>query len=214
MYLLNQAASSLSYTSSTKSRIFGQFERGVGQQGTYLFPVSNISRPSYYNAATLITNTIPSTGSVLTEFFTSSPGNAGLPLADVSADPGVEVDSAYTAGYWSMTAKNSFSSSNYGVTLEAEGFTNSIDTVRDITRVIKRTGTGNWTLDGVHSEASGNLIKRNNLTGTILPAGTQFGLGRANPLITDHPDDQTVCEMTYPSFTVVASGAGPLTYVV
>ncbi len=214
LFLVNQAAASLIYTSTTKSRIFGQFERGVGQAGTYLFPVSNISRPSYYNAATLITNSIPVTGSVLTEFLISPPpGNAGLPLADVSADPGVEVDSAYTAGYWRMTARNSFSSSNYSVTLEAEGFTNSIDTVRDITRVIKRTGTANWTLDGVHNEASGNLIKRNNLTGNISTAGTQFGLGRANPLITDHPDDLTVCEMTYPSFTVVASGAGPLTYM-
>jgi len=214
LFLVNQAAASLIYTSTTKSRIFGQFERGVGQAGTYLFPMSNISRPSYYNAATLITNTPPTTGSVLTEFLIAPPpGNAGLPLADVSASPEMEIDSAYTAGYWSMTARNSFSSTNYSVTLEAEGFTNSIDTVRDITRVIKRTGSGNWMLDGVHSDASGTLIKRNSLTGNISPSGTQFGLGRANPLITDHPDDLTVCEMTYPSFTVVASGAGPLTYM-
>ena len=214
LQLVNQAANSLNYTSTTGSRIFGQFERGVGQAGNYLFPMGNISRPSYYNPATLITNTTPTVGSVLTEFINSpAPGNAGLPLPDVSVNPGVEVDSAYTTGYWSMTSKFGFSTSNYSVTLGADGFTNSTDTVRDITRVIKRTGTGNWTLDGTHSDATGTLVKRNNLTGNISSSGTQFALGRANPLITGNPADLTVCEMTYPSFTVVATGAGPLTYL-
>ena len=210
LQLVNQAAASLNYTSTTGSRIFGQFERGVGQAASYLFPLGNITRPSFYNPATLIANVTPTVGSVLSEFLTSPPpGNNGLPLAD----PPVEVDSAYTAGYWSMTARNGFSISDYSVTLEAEGFTNSIDTVRDITRVIKRTGGGDWTLDGVHSTATGNLVKRNNLTGNISTAGTQFALGRANPLITDHPDDLIVCEMTYPAFIVVATGAEPLTYL-
>ncbi len=211
LYLVNQAAASLNYTSTTGSRILGPFERGVGQVGDYLFPMGT---SLYYNPAHLITNATPVTGSVLTEFLTAPPpGNAGLPLADVSAVPGVEVDSAYTAGYWSMTARNSFSISDYGLTLDAAGFTNSVDTVRDITRVIKRTGTGNWTLDGAHSDATGTVVKRNNLAGNISSSGTHFALGRANPLITDHPDDLIVCEMTYPTFTVVASGAAPLTYL-
>jgi len=215
LQLVNQAAASLIYTSSTGSRIYGQFERGVGQTGSYLFPMGNISRPTYYNPATLITNSNPTvTGSVLTEFLTSpAPGNAGLPLADVSVNPGVEVDSAYTEGYWSMTARNSFSSLNYSVILDAAGFNNSVDTVRDITRVIKRTGTGNWTLDGAHSDATGTLVKRNNLTGNISASGTQFALGRANPLILTHPVNDTVCEMTYPTFSVTASGAEPMTYL-
>ena len=211
LQLVNQAAASLNYTSTTGSRIYGQFERGVGQaSANYLFPLGNISRPSYYNPATLITNALPTVGSVLSEFLTSPPpGNAGLPLAD----PPVEVDSAYTEGYWSMTARNGFSISDYSVTLDAAGFTNSVDTVRDITRVIKRSGSGNWMLDGVHSDATGTLVKRNNLTGDISTAGTDFALARANPLITDHPDDLIVCEMTYPTFTVTATGAGPLTYM-
>ena len=211
LQIVNQAAVSLNYTSTTKSRIFGQFERGVGQAASYLFPLGNITRPEFYNPATLITNVIPTTvGSVLAEFL---PSPTPIQIVPPLIDAPVEVDSVYSAGYWSMTARNLFSVSNYSITLDAEGFTNSVDTVRDITRVIKKTGSGDWTLDGVHNTATGTVVKRDNLTGDISAAGTQFALGRANPLITDHPDDLIVCEMTYPTFTVVATGAEPLTYL-
>lgn len=212
LFLWYGVPSALNYT-AVSSKVYGLFERGVWQQGDFLFPLGNISRPSFYNPAHLITNVNPVSGSVLTEFITSpAPGNAGLPIADLSVAPNVEVDSTYTTGYWSMTARNSFSVSDYSVTLTAAGFANSTDTVRDITRVVKRTGSGNWTLDGTHSDATGETVKRNNLTGNISPSGTQFALARANPLITGQPASLIVCEMTYPSFTVIASGAGPLTY--
>ena len=75
-------------------------------------------------------------------FWLASPGNNGLPIPD----PPVEVDSAYVSGYWSMTSNNGFSSNNFSINLTAEGFT---EPIWDVTRLIKRTNGGNWTVDGV-----------------------------------------------------------------
>ena len=71
LLLSNQAVSSLNYISTTKSRIFGKFERGINQQGTYLFPLGT---PSYYNPANLITNSAPAPGTVLSEFLAGFSG--------------------------------------------------------------------------------------------------------------------------------------------
>ena len=49
------------------------------------------------------------------------------------------------------------------------------------------------------------MVKRNNLT-DIPPPETHFALGQANPLIISHPEDTTVCEGAYPSFSVTVSG--------
>ena len=210
LYLYNSTPNSLYYTSGI---IFGRFERGISATGRYLFPLGNISRPSYYNPATLIIRAIYSSGSVLGEFINSPPGNAGLPLNDISVSPEVEIDSAFTAGYWSMTAKNSFSTSNFNIELGAEGFTNATDIVRENTRVIKRINGNDWTLDGIHVDATDDVVKRDNLTGNISASETQFALGQANPLITGHPQSLIVCEHTNPSFTVTASGSEPFTYI-
>jgi gliding motility-associated-like protein len=207
LHLVNAAASSLSYTSTTSSRIFGQFERGAGEAGAYLFPLGNIARASYYNPATIEINAPPAQGSILGEFVASAPGNAGLPLADNSASPGVEIDSAYAAGYWRMTARNSFSSANYSIRLRADGFNDDTYTVTANTRIITRTPGGNWTLDGVHADLQAiNTARRNSLTGNISAAGTEYGLGQANPLITGNPAASVVCEETGAVFTVEASG--------
>jgi gliding motility-associated-like protein len=207
LLLSNQVSSSLNYTSVTGSRIFGKFERGINETGTYLFPLGTSSN---YNPANLITNSVPSPGTVLSEFLTSpAPGNVGLPVPD----PPVEVDSAYVDGYWSLTAANGFSIGDFSINLKGTGFTS--EPIRDITRIIKRTNGGNWFIDGTHSDASGVVVYRNNLTGNISStgSGTQFALGKANPLITSHPVSLVVCEKTNPVFSVTATGTAPLTYI-
>ena len=213
LQLENTTSASLNYTSVTESRIFGLFERGIGETGRFLFPLGDSLRPSYYNPATLVIKSPFVTGSVLSEFIASSPGNAGLPLADISVSPEVEISNAFTTGYWNMTAKKGLSVSNYDIELDASGFENATDTVKENTRVIKRIAGSNWTFDGVHVDASGNLVKRNNLTGDVSASTTQLALGQANPLITGHPDSLIVCENSTVSFSVTASGAEPLTYL-
>ena len=202
LFLFNPAASALNYTSSTRSRILGKFERGLDQQGTYLFPLGT---PLYYNPANLTTNTTPATGTIISEFITDPPGNSGMPFPD----PPDEVFRTYTEAFWRFTS-NGFSSNNISINLTANGFT---DTIFDITRVVKRTGTGNWIADGTHVNASSPIVFRNNLTGDISALGTDFALARVRPLIITHPLSQVVCEQTDPVLSVEATGTGPLTYI-
>ena len=197
LQLLNPAASSLNYTSVTGSRILGKFERSVSESGVYLFPLGTGTN---YNPANLITNTLPVTGTVLSEFITpASIDPTGLPLPD----PPDEVADVYQDGLWSFTS-NGFSVSDFNINLDGTGFTTY--PIYDITRVLKRTSSsGDWVLDGTHSPAVGNVVSRDNLTGDISSSGTQFTLGRARPLILKHPRDTIVCEDAFPKFEVEAS---------
>lgn len=203
-YLSNPAAAALNYASVSKSRIIGKFERGVSQAGDYLFPIGTAD---YYNAAQLRTNSVPTTGRILSEFFALPPANLGFPIAD----PPVEIGRAYNDGYWNLTANGGFLISDFNINLTAEGFT---DTIHDNTRLIKRLPGGDWEVEGTHQDADtiNSVIYRNNLDGGIASTGTQFALGRARPLIIDHPNDTTVCEETLPFFKVVATGTPALRY--
>jgi gliding motility-associated-like protein len=207
LYLSNPVAAALNYTSTTASRIIGKFERGLNETATYLFPLGNTA---HYNPANIRTNNISSTGSLVSQFMSASPGNSGLPIPD----PPVEIGEAYPGGYWSFTS-NSFSSSDFHINLDAAGFLDGggiPDTIRDITRIIKRPAGGNWVVDGTHVDAAGTVVYRNNLTGDISPFGSEFALGRARPLIISHPVSLIQCEHTDAVFSVTATGATPLTY--
>ncbi len=206
LYLSNPAAAALNYTSTTKSRVIGKFERGVNEQGnTYLFPLGT---DDYYNPANLKPNSILSSGSLLSEFLTLPlPGNNGLPLPD----PPVEIADVFTSGYWSMTSYG-FSAADFDINLASEGFT---DTLRSDTRIVKRTAGGDWIVDGSHITADtiGNVAYRQSLLTDISPTGTQFALGRARPLITVQPQDTIhTCEDTNPVFSIVATGTPALKY--
>jgi gliding motility-associated-like protein len=204
LYLTNTASSSLRYISQTESRIIGKFERGVGQQGTYLFPLGT---SDFYNPITLKNNATPTTGSILSEYFTTSPAGAGFPFAD----PPVEIFTYYSGGYWTLTAKNGFVPYDYNINLKASGFTEAI---HEDTRVIRRDDSSDWQVDGTHTDADTvqSIIKRNNLSQPVSASGTQFALGRPRPRIIDSPHDTTVCEESYPVFRVVATGTQSLRY--
>jgi gliding motility-associated-like protein len=209
LLLSNPLTTALSYTSTTGSRFIGKFERGVSQAGTYLFPLGT---SGHYNPANIITNNVPASGTILSEFI--APGlidSTGLPLPD----PPDEVARVYQDGYWSMTSNGGFSSNNFNVNLDATGFTTF--PIHDITRVIKRTTGGNWLLDGIHSPASGSIVFRNNLTGSISPAGTEFALAQSRPRIIKQPRDTTVCESkpyapSNATFDLIATSTRTLTY--
>ncbi len=166
VYLSAGTPASLNYTSVTGSRIIGKFERGITTTGNYLYPVGSAAN---YNPANLIINVVPVGGSVLCEFIGIDPGNTGLPLVE----GGLEISDSYTDGYWNFNANNGFSSADYSVRLNGTGF---LTPVYDITRILKRTAGGNWILDGTHTDASGPVCYRNNITGGISSSGTQFGL--------------------------------------
>lgn len=204
LYLSSNKAASLSYTSTTGSRIMGKFQRGVGERGIYLFPLGY----DHYNPITITTNNIPDSGPILSQFFTADPGSGGLPIAD----PPVEVWEAYPDGFWRLTAGNYFSSDNFNVSVNAAGFT---DSIFPSTRLLKRTAASPWVVDGYHIDADTigqNIIHRGELSGDIAPTGTEFALGRIRAIITEQPIDTTVCERTDATFSVAAIGVQKLRY--
>ena len=198
LFLANQVASSLNHTTGV---IIGKFERGINETGTFLFPVGTATS---YNPANLVINSYSTGGSVLSEFMTNDPGNSGLPVTD----GGVVVAVTSPEGYWSFTA-NSFSSGDYNIDLNGNGFSPSVD---GETRILKRISGGPWGLDGTHGIPSGSVCYRNNLSGNISSSGTHFALGHRSPVITDQPDDLTVCEGSNVSFSISANGYGTITY--
>jgi gliding motility-associated-like protein len=188
IFLSNPLPAALSYISSSGSRVIGKFERGVNQNGNYLFPLGSAL---HYNPAHIVTTSIVSSGSVLSEFvIPGSIDSLGLPLPD----PPDEVARVYQDGFWRMTSNSGFSVANFNMDLDGTGFTTF--PIHDITRIIKRTTGGSWTLDGTHVPAVGTVVYRNTLTGNISSAGTQFALAQSRPRIIKNPRDTAVCEAT------------------
>lgn len=204
LYVTSNTVSSLNYTSTTGSRVRGKFQRGVGERGSFLFPLGD----AHYNPITLTANNMPDAGPVLSQFFTTDPLSTGLPIPD----PPVEVWEAYPDGFWRLTAGNYFSSSNFNVSLNAEGFT---DPFFPSTRLIKRTRGESWTVDGSHVDAdtiNQKIVRRDRLVGDISPTGTEFAVGRIRALIIQQPKDTTVCEDQDLTFSVEATGINTLRY--
>ncbi len=203
--LSNSVASSLVYSDGT---IIGAFERYVSEIGiNYLFPVGSVAR-----AQSLTSYFIDlASGSLLVQFIEGDPGNAGLPIDDAGS---YTITNQYTTGYWFTQAKNSLSSDDFRVDLDASGF--GPYPVSDGTRVIRRNDTGNWTLDGVHAGLTGSVVSRSGMIQTINPGsgGTHFCIGKTGPRITSQPADKTVCQGTSdPSiFQTEAVGYGTLNY--
>lgn len=207
LYLENQAPAALNYTSADGSRVIGKFERGVGFTSNYLFPIGSAD---HYNPMNL-TFTNVSAGSVLSEFVAADPDSIGLPLPDpgyvISTDT-VEVYNADSAGYWSVTAKNSFTSTNYDVNLGGSGFSE----VQNASRIIKRNAPNDpWTLNGVHRDGADSVAYRNTLGG-VENTGNHFGWGHIRPRIQKQPEDTSICDGESATFSIVATGRGLLTY--
>ncbi|MCB2194207.1 MAG: HYR domain-containing protein, partial [Bacteroidetes bacterium] len=201
-YLSNTSAASLSYSGGT---VIGAFERAIGSASTYLYPLGDATGNNHY--ASITVNTLDASGSLIFEFIAGDPGSTGLPLEENS----LVVSSQHTTGYWSALAQNSFSTSDFDLDLNASTFSD----INLGSRIIKRTDGGSWTLDGTHTDATGNIVKRSSLTGDIHNAstGTQFCIGKTKPKISVQPTDQTdICVGASAGFSITASGRIPLTY--
>ncbi|MDX9929406.1 MAG: DUF2341 domain-containing protein, partial [Bacteroidales bacterium] len=204
LYLANGSPASLVYTSGI---IIGKFERYINTTSAdYLFPIGRDGQGQTLTAR--FTNLTP--GSLLVEFIEGDPGIAGLPLSE----GGYVFDNVFTTGYWKIVAKNSLASTNYNLDLDATGF--STYTIQPYTRLFERTGSaGNWTLNGTHSAAAGNIVKRTGMTGiSSLAEGTQLGIGGSGPRITVQPVSHGVCLGAGTSFSIVVdpSAVSPVTY--
>ena len=197
LILSNPLSSSLIYTTGI---IVGRFERYINTTSiNYFFPVGTTSQIQL-----LTINFVNLTaGSLLVQYISGDPGNSGLPLSD---GDGSQVTNQFTTGYWSALAKNSLSSTNYNLDLNATGF--GPYTINAGTRLIKRTDTGgSWLSSGNHSGAVGSVVKRTGMSGVFNGGGgTQFGLGKSGPKILTQPSNQTVSEAVSGTFSIAATG--------
>jgi hypothetical protein len=168
----------LSYASGT---IIGEFERWLNNTTSYLFPLGTASfyRPVNITFANL------TAGSLIGEFHSGDPGDAGLALME----NGICIDKQFPEGYWSLTTANSLASNNYSLDLIANGFTNY--TITTATRLITRIDEfSDWTLNGTHVDATGSTVRRSGLS--ILSA--EYGLGdRIDISASITPDPATIC---------------------
>lgn len=156
---------SLAYTSGT---VLGRMMRWITSTGTpYLFPVGSIGNHRPAN----LTFTALTAGSLTVGFVDADPGPVGLPLSEGT----VNIPNQYIEGYWDLTAQNGLITNDYSLQLTASNFTSY--SIIPGTRIIKRTNSGSWTLDGIHSPAMSPDLFRDNITGGISVLGTQFGIG-------------------------------------
>ncbi|MBO7523027.1 MAG: immunoglobulin domain-containing protein, partial [Bacteroidales bacterium] len=205
LYLSSLKSNSLRYRSTSNSRIIGDFKRGVGEKGTYLFPLGNDRN---YDPITLMTNETPNSGTVLAQFFTSNPGADGLPIAD----PPVEVWNVDSYAYWRLTPGDYFISEDYNIEVTANGFR---DTLFSSSRLIRRERGGLWSVDGTHVDADtiNKIVRRANLETSLVPTrGTEFAIGRVRPRILEQPVDTAVCEGQNAFFKTSATGTRSLRY--
>jgi hypothetical protein len=190
----------------TTGTITGKFERWVNATGTnILFPVGTLSnyRPQTLNFTNL------TAGSMIVEFIASVPGNSGLPVSAGS----VNVNSAFPEGYWQNTAANSLASTNYNITVVADGFTSSA--IGFNTRLIKRANSGSpWTLNGTHVNASGTTLTRTGLSSVTADyaVGATTCVGGPVPAITISTN---ACNNASNGALTLATtgGTAPYTYV-
>ncbi|MEN8228249.1 MAG: hypothetical protein ABFS38_08855, partial [Bacteroidota bacterium] len=155
----------LTYTSG---HINGLFERWINSTGTFSFPVGSLSNKQSLDVTL---GGLQTGGSLISRFYNSDAGNAGLPLFD---NPD-SVFNEFVDGYWSIDEDNGFKlgpTNNYSLTLDGNGF--SSFTIDGSTRVLTRSdGGSSWSAEGTHVAASGTIAQRSGLY--TLPA--EYALG-------------------------------------
>ena len=205
LVLSNSDPASLVYASGT---IVGNFERFVSQANMeYLFPVGSLTQTQSFS----VNFNDLTAGSLLVEFISGDPGDNGLPLTEAGD---YYLTNQYTTGFWTAQTRNSMSSANYDLSLDATGF--GPYPVTSGSRIVKRDGTADWEIDGLHDGVTGSSVRREALTSGIssAPGGTQFGICKTGPVILTQPSDNVLCQgsTNLAVLTVNATGYGSLTY--
>ena len=194
------APASLTYSDGF---IIGEFERLIQDPSQYyLFPLGNTDN----NSATFFCDN-RTAGRLRGQFVPADPGGTIN-----FNDGGITVSAPFSDGYWKFTAIAPFASTQFDISLEANGFTSY--TLNTATRAIKRNSSGAWEtpISGSHKNASIPYVYRDNISSGISISGTEFGLGNTECIaITSHPSSLVGCAGNPVQFSITASGTG-ITY--
>ncbi|MBL4577050.1 MAG: hypothetical protein JKX74_01180, partial [Flavobacteriales bacterium] len=149
--ILGDACGNVGTLSHASGSVIGKFRRWINNTGTpgppVVYPVGTASN---YRPALVSFNAV-TCGTLTGEFIATDPGSSGLPLGEVPLSPADSIRNTFVEGYWTLTAANSLSSTNYDLELTGGGF--SSFTVNSSTRVLKRiSGANPWLLNGTHAD--------------------------------------------------------------
>jgi hypothetical protein len=123
---------------------------------TYLYPIGTST--TYFPISTKFNN-LSTQGYVFGRYTATDPGDNGLALI---YEDSLYMVNVFNEGYWSVL-NQSAASNNYDISVTATGFS-TVDAIGAGTRLVTRPTSGaNWTLNGDHADAVGNVISRNNV---------------------------------------------------
>jgi len=135
---------------SNSSYVVGNLRRAMSGTGTYAFPVGS---DTMYELLTLATSSVTGLSSVVASFVNSPPLDPAYPLNNIQANY-VEMDSMLNYGYWTLTPNASLSTGTFSVTLNQQGYSNSLSAKSVFTVVRRNDASSSWEQTGTHSNAS------------------------------------------------------------
>ncbi|MEI8048091.1 MAG: hypothetical protein WCI92_11975, partial [Bacteroidota bacterium] len=198
----------LNYTAGS---IIGCFKRWLtSTAGAKIFPIGTSAAvgTATANRKGQVTFTNLTGGSLVACFTATDPGSTGLPLADGA----FMVDNNFTDGYWTLTAANSLSSTNYNLDLTGDGF--STYSLTSGVHILKRaSGATTWTSPsgwGTHVVTSGATASRTGLNGF-----SEFAFGKelCNGITVSNTPTQPTCSSDYGAIDITVNGGNsPFNY--
>jgi hypothetical protein len=188
--------------------VLGNIQRWIDNTtDSYLYPIGTTAN---YQPMTIKANTLSGQGYAFGTYTNAVPGED-----DVSAiyEDSLYMVNVFDEGYWSFIT-NGMVSSNYNVSVDANGFSSS-DVISAGTRLLTRPNAGsNWTLDGDHANATGSIIRRDNVT----TLSAQFGVcdtSSCMPNTSDISGNDTVCEnVNDEPYSVINSAGSSYTWII
>lgn len=141
---------------SANAYIIGKFKRWNGANaGSRIFPVGTSG--GAYGADFVLTAS--TAGTLEVSFTGTNPGVPSYPPYIDASGPNNYVYGASATGFWTATANNGLTSTNYATNLYAIGFAGITDWPN--ARVLKAASiSGPWSLAGTHATGSTGLAKR------------------------------------------------------
>ncbi|MCK5856206.1 MAG: T9SS type A sorting domain-containing protein [Bacteroidales bacterium] len=172
----------------TSGGVEANFERFISSTDTiYKFPLGTAGN---YHYSRVKFNSL-NKGSLIGNFYSTSPGNNGLPLTD----NGLTIYNTFMEGYWDFQAANSLSTPNFSFDIQGSGFT-SFAFLSDTRLLYRVSSSSAWFVSGNHEPADvpNKIAKRRNLTITSGAGTVQFAIGDINNCT--RPNTPTISGLT------------------